>query len=180
MKKAGAVLGFCVLILTLAVGFITIRPQEEKQIPDYLRIHIRANSNGADDQDIKYKVKDEIVSILTPTVAGITTKQAAIHAIEKNISLIEKAADSILAANGFSYKSSAVISQEEFPERVYDGIAVARGVYDALIINLGSGAGDNWWCVIYPPLCFTDSTADGGKGVIYKSKIAEIIKRFAG
>jgi stage II sporulation protein R len=97
--------------------------------------------------------------------------------IENNLSLREKTADDVLTANGFEYRSSAKLHKENFPERVYDGITVAGGVYDALILNLGSGSGDNWWCVVYPPLCFIDNTIEGDKGVIYKSKIKEIIDR---
>jgi stage II sporulation protein R len=163
----------------LLVGFQTIKCGNAADAPDYLRIHIRANSNSEADQDIKYKVKEEIVNVLAPILSGITTKQGAISAINKNISLVEKTANAVLTSGGFVYKSSAKLTQEDFPERVYDGVTVSAGVYDALIINLGSGAGDNWWCVIYPPLCFVDNTIEGDKGVIYKSKIAEIIKKWS-
>ena len=83
-------------------------------------------------------------------------------------------ADKVLRANGYTYGARASIRQEQFPTRVYDGVTLDAGVYDALIVELGTGAGDNWWCVVYPPLCFS-----GGNGnVIYKSKIAEIIGKF--
>jgi stage II sporulation protein R len=162
----------------LLIGFSGVKNGDTDTAPDYLRIHIRANSNSEIDQDIKYKVKEEIVNALSPILAGITTKQAAISAINKNIPLIEETANRALQANGFEYKSYASIARENFPERIYDGVTVAAGVYDALIINLGSGAGDNWWCVIYPPLCFTENTINGDEGVIYKSKIKEIIQKY--
>jgi stage II sporulation protein R len=166
------------LTAILLVGFSTIKYDNNKPTPDYLRIHIRANSNDETDQDIKYKVKEEIVNVLSPILANTTTKQAVITAMQNNLSLIKSTADKVLAANGFAYRSSAQIARENFPERIYDGVTVNAGVYDALIINLGSGTGDNWWCVVYPPLCFVDNTLAGDKGVIYKSKIKEIIKKW--
>jgi hypothetical protein len=90
----------------------------------------------------------------------------------ENLTNIEKVANSVLAKNGFNYTAKARILEEEFPERKYQDLTLEEGIYKALIIELGSGTGNNWWCVVYPPLCFT------GEGVnyVYKSKIYEIIK----
>ncbi len=77
--------------------------------------------------------------------------------------------------SGFRYTARAALKREEFPTRVYEGVTLPAGVYDALIIELGTGKGDNWWCVLYPPLCFA-----GGMGVNiqYRVKIWEIIQNF--
>jgi stage II sporulation protein R len=164
------------LLSILLVGF-SAENDGKNTTEDFLRIHIRANSNDTDDQDIKYKIKDQIVNALTPILSNITTKQAAIAAVENSLTMIENTANEVLTVNGFLYKCSANIRRENFPERSYDGVTVNAGVYDALIVNLGAGAGDNWWCVVYPPLCFADNTISGEKGVIYKSKIKEIIEK---
>ena len=74
----------------------------------------------------------------------------------------------------YVYKSRAVLREELFPTRTYDNLTLESGFYDALIVELGEGKGDNWWCVVYPPLCFVES----GHGYVYKSKIVEIIKNF--
>ena len=142
----------------------------------YLRVHIRANSNSSEDQSVKYKVRDEVVEFLTPVVANCETKAKAIEKIGANLAGVERVAERVLAENGFFYGARASIRQEEFPTRIYDGVTLAAGVYDALILELGTGTGDNWWCVVYPPLCFTS----GNGNVIYKSKIAEIIRKFFG
>ncbi len=141
---------------------------------DYLRIHVRANSNEQVDQDVKYKVKDEVVKFITPYAAECCDKQTAMQIIGGILGDIEKVCDRVLKENGFSYSSKASVRAEEFPTRVYGDLTLESGVYDALIIELGSGTGDNWWCVIYPPLCFTSGTAD----VEYRSAIYEIIKKF--
>ena len=141
---------------------------------DYLRIHVRANSNSETDQSIKYTVKDEVVKFITPYAAQCVDKDKAIEIISGILPQIEEVCDRVLAEHGFSYKSKASVRAEEFPTRVYGDLTLESGLYDALIIELGSGTGDNWWCVIYPPLCFTSGTAD----VKYRSAIWDIINKF--
>ncbi len=141
----------------------------------YLRVHIRADSNEEAAQAVKYKVRDEVVKFLTPVVASCEKKEEAMEKIGENLGAIERVAEGVLQKNGFSYGARASLRKEEFPTRVYEGVTLDAGVYDALILELGSGKGDNWWCVVYPPLCFT-----GANNVVYKSKIAEIIKKFFG
>lgn len=141
---------------------------------DYLRIHVRANSNGREDQDVKYKVKDEVVKFVTPYAAKCTDKQTAEKVIGGILEEIEEVCDRTLRKYGFDYASKASLRKEEFPTRVYGDLTLEKGIYDALIIELGTGTGDNWWCVIYPPLCFTSATAD----VEYRSAIMDIINKF--
>ena len=142
----------------------------------YLRVHIRANSNSNEDQAVKYRVRDKVVEYLTPTVAGCNTKEEAMAKIGAKLDEIAVVADGVLRANGYTYGAQASIRTEKFPTRVYENVTLEAGVYDALILELGTGSGDNWWCVVYPPLCFSS----GNGNVVYKSKIAEIIKSFFG
>ena len=177
MKKLLAI-GFLVaLIAGLAIFFAGNREEYSTNPSDasaYLRVHIRANSNSAEDQEVKYKVRDEVVAYLTPIVAECNTKAEAIEKIGANLDGAVKVADETLKRYGYTYGARASIRQEEFPTRVYDGVTLSAGVYDALIVELGTGAGDNWWCVVYPPLCFGGSNCK----VEYRSKIAEIVKKF--
>jgi stage II sporulation protein R len=141
---------------------------------EYLRIHVRANSNSETDQAVKYKVKDEVVNFLTPYVASCYDKQTAMQTISTILSDIEDVCDGVLKANGFAYTSTAACRTEQFPTRVYGDLTLEAGTYDALIIELGTGTGDNWWCVLYPPLCFTSATTS----VSYRSLIYDIINKF--
>ena len=141
----------------------------------YLRLHVRANSDSAADQAVKYEVKEAIVEYLTPVAASAESKEEAVAALEAALPGIERTANAVLAENGFAYLSRAEIRAEEFPTRVYDGVTLEAGVYDALIVELGSGKGANWWCVVYPPLCFAGET---GANVQYRSRIWEIIHDF--
>ena len=142
----------------------------------YLRVHIRANSNSVEDQEVKYKVRDAVVEYLTPIVAECSTKEEAMQSINANLEGAARVADQTLKSYGYTYGARASLRQEEFPTRVYQDATLSAGVYDALILELGTGEGDNWWCVVYPPLCF----GGGNCKIEYKSKIAEIIKKFFG
>lgn len=171
MKKT-CITFFAIFILIASVigGALTFKPQKT----EYLRIHIRANSNLEKDQQVKMLVKSAVVDFLTPLVSEIDTTTEAEEKLTKNLSKIENVADNVLKNNGFSYRSKAKIKEEKFPTRTYGELILPVGYYDALIIELGEGEGDNWWCVIYPPLCFTGE----GKNYVYKSKIEQIINKF--
>ena len=173
MKKAAVIVGLLALIAGIALAFGGNGRTEGAQ-DAYLRVHIRANSNAEEDQAVKYLVRDRVVAFLTPVVARCETKEEAVQAIGAQLSGAERVAEETLRREGFSYGVRARLRREEFPTRVYDGVTLQAGVYDALILELGTGEGDNWWCVVYPPLCFTS----GNGSVIYRSKIAEIIKKF--
>ena len=144
------------------------------QKTEYLRIHIRANSNLSVDQQVKYLVKDKVVDYLTPFIAECDTKEKAQSMLYNNLEAIEKVAKGVLDANGFSYSVKAGVKNEKFPTRYYQDLCLESGFYDALIIELGEAKGDNWWCVVYPPLCFTGE----GQNYKYKSKILDIIFDF--
>lgn len=167
------------LLVALIAGLILIFMGNETSEAvsansDYLRVHIRANSNSDADQAVKYKVRDGVVAFLTPTVAECETKAEAMRKIGAKLQEAAAVADRILRENGYTYGARAEIRKEQFPTRVYEDLTLEAGEYDALILELGSGAGDNWWCVVYPPLCF----AGGNQNIVYKSKIAEIIRKF--
>lgn len=143
---------------------------------EFLRIHIRANSNSEVDQDIKYVVKDEVVKYLTPHLSKAQNKASAMQIVKSVLPDLKIVVDNVLLQNGFAYTSDGRLLQENFPTRVYDDKTLPAGMYDSLIINLGSGLGNNWWCVVYPPLCFVN--ADNSNNVVYKSKLVEIINSF--
>ena len=141
---------------------------------EYLRIHIRADSNENAAQAVKYKVRDRVVEYLTPLVAGYETKAESMEGVRANLQKIAQVAAQVLKEEGFSYGATACLEEEVFPTRVYGEYTLPAGTYSSLIIRLGSAAGDNWWCVVYPPLCFASTNAD----VVYKSKILEIIEEW--
>ncbi len=153
------------LALVVAIGTFCLVNQKEE---DYLRIHIRANSNSEYDQQIKYKVKDTVVTALKPIVDSIDSKDNMMEVLQKNVQTLKNIIDNKLRELGQSYTSNVKICEEKFPTRSYEELTLGAGVYDAIIIELGSGEGDNWWCVAYPPLCFVTAEGDG-ENIEYKS-----------
>ena len=143
-----------------------------------LRIHIRANSNDERDQAVKMKVKSVVSEYLTARLDGVTDFNWAYQIITDELSRITEKATQTLKANGFNYGANAKVTYEYFPTRAYENTVVESGYYDALVINLGEGKGDNWWCVIYPPLCFISSVKSND--FRYKSLIKELWDKFFG
>lgn len=166
----------CITLLLIFIISLTVAVSFNKSTlsAEYLRIHIRANSNSQIDQSVKYEIKDELVNYLTPYIANCNSKTEAINLLnEKRLTLISLT-NKVLERKGLDYLSNVVIRNEKFPTRVYGEFTLEEGFYDAVIVELGKAKGDNWWCVVYPPLCFTVNDC----GVKYKSKILEIIKEF--
>ncbi|MBD5100760.1 MAG: stage II sporulation protein R [Clostridiales bacterium] len=157
--KVVVVIILCVILLGAVIMFAKTQNQSSPE-ETYLRIHIRANSNDATDQSVKYKVKESIVEYMSPKLNGVADKAQAMAILADNISGMTSVADKVLAQNGYDYKSTVSLRQEEFPARTYGDLTLESGVYDALIIELGSGKGDNWWCVVFPPLCFVGEESD--------------------
>ena len=142
-----------------------------------IRIHIRANSNSNVDQDIKLVVRDEILKYVTPLIAKCKDSSDVKNVLTNNALKIDKIANSVLEQNGFDYTAKSKITNEYFPSRSYNGKIFKSDYYDALIVNLGTGSGNNWWCVAYPPMCFVGE--DCGTGNIkFKSKLLELINKF--
>lgn len=166
-----------VFILIIFLSFLFLGACSNIQAEDYLRIHIRANSNAEIDQKVKYVVKDKIVEIITPIIENLKSKNEVVVALKNNIENLENETNKLLKNKGFNYVSKIEILEELFPTRYYGEYLLPSDYYDAIIVSLGSGSGDNWWCVVYPPLCFVES--DNQK-VVYKSKLWEIIKQFFG
>lgn len=163
-------------LMALMIGGVLIFGEQKKQTnQSFLRIHIRANSNSEADQNIKYQVKDILVEYLTPLLTEGTTILKAKEIVKNQLLNLESITNKVLGENNFDYSSKALINNEVFPTRAYEEFVLESGYYDALIVNLGTGEGDNWWCVVYPPLCFVGN--ESGK-VVYKSKLVEIVEDF--
>lgn len=171
MKKLGIILSCLIIVIIILFG--TTYKQTNK---DYLRIHIRANSNAEVDQLVKYKIKDAVVQALIPEIAKCENFDDVKITLSNNLSLIDNIANNILYQNGFNYSAKSKLCEEEFPTRNYNGFTLEAGFYDAIIVELGKAEGDNWWCVVYPPLCFTNATT--GSNVVYKSRIVDMIEKF--
>jgi stage II sporulation protein R len=130
-----------------------------------LRLHVKGNSNSEDDQEVKLEVRDALVSRFGETLMALAGQGASRDEAEREIAAslddIERVSVDCLRDNGFSYGAKAALKMAYFPDRYYETASGSRvylpaGEYRALVVELGSGEGDNWWCVMYPPLCYFD------------------------
>jgi stage II sporulation protein R len=123
---------------------------------ELLRFHVIANSDSPYDQEVKIKVRDAVLAYLAPKMKGLDSSGKTREVIENNRTNIITVANQVLAMYGANYKAGMEIGQFEFPVKLYGTVVVPAGKYEAVRITLGQASGKNWWCVLFPPLCFID------------------------
>ncbi len=123
-----------------------------------LRLHIRANSNSDTDQSLKLKVRDAILEEAGELFDGETELSKAVEIAESNLELLTQIAVNTIHENGFNYDARVYIGNSYFENREYNGFTLPAGVYRSLIIEIGEGKGENWWCVIFPSICLPAAT----------------------
>ena len=123
------------------------------------RLHVIANSDTSQDQDLKYKVRDNLLKYMNEICANCVTKQEAIDLVNKNKDKFEQIAEDTIKEEGYSYNVNIKIGNFQFPTKNYGDISLPAGYYDALRVEIGEAKGQNWWCVMFPPLCFVDITS---------------------
>ena len=120
------------------------------------RLHVIANSDSDEDQNLKYIVRDNLLSYMNSICSNCKSKQEAISIVENNKNEFEKIAIQTIKEQGFSYNVKINIGNFNFPTKNYGDISLPSGNYDALRVEIGEAKGQNWWCVMFPPLCFVD------------------------
>lgn len=128
----------------------TLQQQIATQV---LRFHIRANSDTVADQQKKLRIKQSLLEWLTPILSENTSKSETIQCISKNLPDIRKEATRMAAPEPVT----VTLQKEWFPEKTYGTCTFPEGIYDALRVDIGQAKGHNWWCVLYPSLCFADA-----------------------
>ena len=120
------------------------------------RLHVIANSDSDIDQNLKYIVRDHLLEYMNTLCADSTSKDEAITIANEHIEDFEEIALNTIKEQGFDYSVNASIGNFEFPTKHYGDISLPAGYYDALKVEIGEAKGQNWWCVMFPPLCFVD------------------------
>ena len=158
-----------------------------------VRLHILAHSDSEEDQALKLKVRDAILALSADWQEEAATSAEALALAESRLPAIQATAQAVVAAEGYAYPVTAQVCRMYFTTRQYDTLTLPAGMYDAVRVSIGDGAGQNWWCVMYPPLCvgaatdrrqatslWSDSQQDlvqnGGRYVV-KFKIVEWAQR---
>ena len=152
--------GICFLTAFLIV-MSGVRKQDEalasRIAPSILRFHVLANSDSSEDQAMKLEVKDFLLEKIRTEAGENTGKQELCQYLAEHRDDLEKAAGELIRSRGFSYGASIRLEICEFPARTYGDMTFPAGTYEAVRVLLGEGQGKNFWCVLYPSLCYTDS-----------------------
>lgn len=146
------------LAVFLASGGLALRAQDQLS-ERVVRLHVLANSDGEEDQALKLKVRDRVLARATELLTQAGDRGEAETLLRSALPELEELAARELRANGCDYPVRAELTDTEFPTREYDGFTLPAGEYLALRVMIGEGAGRNWWCVVFPPLC-TAASAD--------------------
>lgn len=152
---------FLSLLFTILIGIrneYTIKTIQNEIASEVLRFHVRANSDTEEDQKIKMQVKEAVVTYLNPLLDEIRNVETAKLLVENHLSEVEKIIHEKLNDIGCSYGFQVKITKEYFPRKTYGDCTFPEGNYEAVVITLGKGVGQNWWCMLYPGLCFLDGT----------------------
>lgn len=120
---------------------------------DVLRLHVIANSDSEEDQQLKLKVRDAVLKAGKNIFNGSVTKENAEEKIENEKEILIKAAKKVIKENGFDYDVDITVTDEYFNTRTYENVTLPAGKYKAVRVLIGESAGKNWWCVMFPPLC---------------------------
>lgn len=123
---------------------------------EVIRFHVRANSDSEEDQALKLLVRDAILEELGPEMERITSKEEAREVMEANLDKLEEIGAEVIRNAGYDYEINAYLTEEEFPIKAYGDFLFPAGEYEALRVDIGKKNGGNWWCVMYPGLCFVD------------------------
>ncbi len=176
-------LSILILSLVAVISIMTISISGEvKKIStaseDYkdklIRFHVIANSDSDEDQNLKLKVRDAIINYLQPKLLESERIEESEARRQKEDDELEKISKNIVLETGYNYDVKVGIDYSEFPTKQYSNVVLPAGEYKALRIIIGEGKGKNWWCVMFPPLCFVDEQ----KGIIDKDtddKLREVL-----
>ena len=150
----------CVLCLALVIlmGFIlfyTYIGDSQNQYEGIVRLHVLANSDTVEDQALKLKVRDAVIEYMEKQ-DDLNSAGEAREYLSENLNRLEKIAEGVIASEGYDYSARADLGVRYIPEKAYGGITFPAGNYEALNITIGRGDGENWWCVLFPPLCLLE------------------------
>lgn len=165
------------VIVVLIMYFISNNNVGAIKIPDEaIRIRVVANSNSEYDQTMKLKVSDNIQKEVYTLLKEVEDIETARRIIKENIGKLDNSVKTTLLKNSYDISYKINFGENYFPEKEFNGIIYDEGYYESLLITLGEGNGDNWWCVLFPPLCLLE--AEESEEVEYKFFVQELIDKY--
>lgn len=157
-EKIIFILGLISVLLLQNYDLHNARSLQEGIASEVVRFHVIANSDSEVDQELKLIIKDKITKELEPLLENVNSVEEARIILSDNLTSMELLSNELISVNGFEYSAKASLEYDYFPLKVYGDIALPPGKYESVRIELGNAKGQNWWCLMFPPLCFVDST----------------------
>lgn len=143
-----------IYILISAISYVNAVSSDIEN--SVFRLHVIANSDSIEDQNLKYKVRDNLIEYMNSLCNNITNKTDAINIAKQHTNEFLEIAKKTIEESGYNYDVCLEIGNFSFPSKQYGDITLPAGYYDALKIKIGKAEGQNWWCVMFPPLCFVN------------------------
>ena len=163
LKKSNLKTAILLLLLLFLYVFISahsyVSAVSEDISQSVFRLHVLANSNSEEDQNLKLKVRDALLDYMNELCLNCSTKEEAINIANEHKYEFQEIAERTIKENGYDYSVKININNFYFPTKNYGDISLPAGYYDALRVEIGEAKGQNWWCVMFPSLCFIDVTS---------------------
>ncbi|MBM6837353.1 stage II sporulation protein R [Clostridium saudiense] len=180
---------FCFIIILFVINLfggcaildneksLDLKELSYEEIADKLiRFHVIANSDSEEDQALKLKVRDRIIDKMSIKLEKAESLDQARDILNSSIEEVNSIAREVIIEEGFNYDVNTMLSNENFPDKIYGDYIFPQGTYEAYRVIIGSGEGQNWWCVMFPPLCFVDES----KNIVDTKKLDENIAKLEG
>ena len=169
-----------IIISLIIIFFVYSNNKVDAQviIPDgAIRVRVIANSNTIKDQSMKMLVKEYIEENLSVLLLNVNDIDDARDIINNNIDSLNYNINKIFSNHDYNMEYKINFGNNYFPDKEYRGVIYSSGEYESLVVTIGSGEGDNWWCVLFPPLCLLEATEDNYDDITYTTYIKEIIDK---
>lgn len=175
MKKFSILIIFiiCILLVLPINNIVKGSVTQEDIAKKIIRFHVVANSDSDKDQQLKLKIRDEILKFIEPKLKKSNSLDESRNILKSNNNEMKKIAEDIIKNSNFKYSVRTSLSNDNFPVKEYGNIVLPAGEYEAYKIIIGNGKGENWWCVMFPPLCFIDIT----KGEVSTKETSDEMRR---
>ena len=158
LKNSSIVLFLLFIYILFSAGSYSLAISSDLS-QSVFRLHVLANSDSKEDQELKLKVRDNLLNYMNEICSNCSTKEEAMKIANENKDKFQEIAENTIKENGFNYSVKININNFYFPTKSYGDISLPAGYYDALRVEIGEAKGQNWWCVMFPPLCFIDVTS---------------------
>ena len=155
--STAAVICFLCWVILCRSQTRAVETMQQEIAKEIIRFHVLANSDSEEDQALKMKVKEEVLKLLKEELDGISDLDGTKKAIQNHLEDIKNTAENVIRTEGYDYPVTVKLEPHEFPVKTYGDCTFPAGTYEALRVCIGKAEGQNWWCVVFPNLCFADT-----------------------